>query len=139
MVLTIMKTLQYPLGSTTFSLEKCNRLINLIYLEVFPKAKLCCNFLLDLSYENFSVVESKFIGIILYMVQRKYTTPRDVSQEVLLEDQHISLNYTISLIVITLRQKQSVMELKQFSKYNIPILNQSLASHISISLLPCIV
>ena len=47
---TIIKTLQYPLGSIIFSLKECNRLMKPVYYVVFLKVKICRKFLLDLRY-----------------------------------------------------------------------------------------
>ena len=52
MTSTIMRTLQYPLGATTFTQEECNRLIRPIISEVLPRAKACRNFPLDLRHGN---------------------------------------------------------------------------------------
>ena len=52
MTSTIMRTLQCPLGATTFTQEECNRLIRPIMSAVLSRGKMCRNFSLDLQHGN---------------------------------------------------------------------------------------
>ena len=47
---TIMKTLKYLLGSTTFSQLECNKLVKLLYKDIFSKARICRKFPINLRY-----------------------------------------------------------------------------------------
>ena len=52
----IVKTLQYPLGLSTFSLIECNRLMKPVHSAIFPKVKICHKFLLDLRYGSIKML-----------------------------------------------------------------------------------